>query len=335
VIAGFGPDGLSRGEQADRGSRFGPAVATFRGFPVGSDPSPLVLLDPDARQILLLTLRRDPVGPDSLEPGALDVESRPLRPYEAAGTTAEVLPHVALLERRAIVFLSDGSVFGEVDLAPGERVSSLEGADLVLSTGFVGRFFAPSRPLPTRDVAVGMGSVLFPAHPDTVRLRLRLFRPGREAIERDVTLEPVRASEVLLANLAAAFAVLRPPPLAILSALSPLPSGPDELWWWRDPWLSGGRYPGWLVATLALAALLAWRARRDARERCATLLEVRFWTVAVLLLGPLGLLWMRLVLPRVPVEPVGQGRRAVNLESSPSASAPWPEPAREGIEVFA
>ena len=100
------------------------------------------------------------------------------------------------------------------------------------------------------------------------------------------------------------------------------------------PLARGRDYPGWLVASLALAAFCAWRARRAARERCATLREVRFWTATIFLLGPVGLLWMRFVLPRVPAEAVGKARRAVDLDASPSTGEPWPEPARDGVEVF-
>jgi hypothetical protein len=54
----------------------------------------------------------------------------------------------------------------------------------------------------------------------------------------------------------------------------------------------------------------------------------------VFVLGPLGLLWMRLVLPRVRVETVGGARRAMNLDASPSTTEPWPAPVSTGIEVI-
>jgi hypothetical protein len=163
---------------------------------------------------------------------------------------------------------------------------------------------------------------------------LQLFRVGQPPVAHESTLEPTRASEWIPANLAASLAVVRPLPLAALSAASALTENWHD-WWWRDPWLAGGSYIGWLALSLALAALCAWRARRAARERCATTRGVLFWTAAVFLLGPLGLLWMRFVLPRVPVEAVGGARRAVNLDASPSTSTPWPEPKPQGIEVFA
>ena len=37
--------------------------------------------------------------------------------------------------------------------------------------------------------------------------------------------------------------------------------------------------------------------------------------MAVFLIGPVGLLWMRLVLPRVRLESVGGAKRAVNLDA--------------------
>jgi hypothetical protein len=152
-------------------------------------------------------------------------------------------------------------------------------------------------------------------------------------VAHDSTLEPTRASEWLPANLAASLALLRPLALNATSAASSLSDNWHD-WWWRDPWLAGGRYAFWLVLSFVLAGFLAWRARRSARARCATPREVRFWTAAVFLLGPIGLLWMRLVLPRVPVESVGGSRRAVNLDASPSTTAPWPDPKPLGIEVF-
>ena len=62
---------------------------------------------------------------------------------------------------------------------------------------------------------------------------------------------------------------------------------------------------------------------------------MRFWTVAGVVLGPMGLVWMWFVVGRVRVEPVGAGRRAVNLEQSPAVAEPWPEPLPTGTEVHA
>jgi hypothetical protein len=257
---------------------------------------------------------------------------RPLRPLAAPDPTRRDTAFVVQVEDELLVFLADGSVIGRAELAAGERATGSTGGDAQSNVLVV----AGGLEQPWGNLMVGVRSSLFPTHPHTRHVRLRLFRPGRPPVEHDVVLEPGRATEILWGHGIAALALFRPLPLVAASALSPLPSDEDDAyaWWWRDPWLSGGRYAGWLLATLALAALLAWRARRAARERCATALEVHVWTAAVFLLGPVGLLWMRLVLPRLPVEPVGGARRAVHLERSPSSSAPWPEPAREGIEVF-
>ena len=128
-----------------------------------------------------------------------------------------------------------------------------------------------------------------------------------------------------------------PLPINVAAFLSPPVASWGELQrrWWRDPFLAGRRYGGVLVSSLCVALLCAWLARRQARVRCATVRAVRFWTAAAFLLGPLGLAWMRLVVPWTPVEPVDGGRRAVHLERAPASDAPWPEPARTPLEVHA
>ncbi|MCK6460547.1 MAG: hypothetical protein L6Q95_11720 [Planctomycetes bacterium] len=331
VLAGIGPDGYATGEGAAEGERFG-RIATGPIHRV--DAYGWLLLDEDGRRIHSISVAREQsqlrgLSADSLDLVPLAVETRALRPATTevdGGATA----FVRNVDRHVLVFLSDGSVIDELDLDPRENIVSIAGASLVFAEDFGSSISRPS-PKPRLE-PVGMMTAFVPADAGDERLRLRLFRPGQPAIVRDVLLTPTRAGEVILANLTASLALLRPPPLAVASALSPLPAG--RRWWWRDPWLAAGSYKGWLALSLALAAFLAWRARRTARERCATARAVRLWTAAVFLLGPLGLLWMRLVLPCVPVEPLGGARRAVNLDASPSSSAPWPDPEPVGIEVL-
>jgi hypothetical protein len=342
VVAGLGPDGYARGEHADEGERFGRiAVGPIRmptGASTAADWVPLFLFDRDARKIHVISVAKEEgtLPSDSVEPVALTIETRPLHPFQAAETEIATWPYASIVDRHVLVFLEDGSVVVDFEIEPNEGAAWVSNALVVHSEGQPGMYvMTAERRRPPFPAAVGLQTGLHPCAAGTERRRLRLFRPGQPDVVHDVVLTPTRPAEVALANLTAAFALLRPPPLAVASALSPLATSRQEpWWWWRDVWLAGGSYPGWLVASLALAAFCGWRARRAARERCATIREVRFWTAAVFLLGPLGLLWMRFVLPRVPVESVGGARRAVNLDASPSTGAPWPDPEPQGIEVF-
>ncbi|MFI5402369.1 MAG: hypothetical protein ACHQ1G_05480 [Planctomycetota bacterium] len=331
VVASLGPDGYAREEAAEGGERFGHihAATVTRGTPAPE----LLLLEWDSRRLYAVSLPNEQGAEDlpidSTEPVTLTIETRPLHTMQGGAQTAG-MPYCAYVGRRMLVFLGDGSVVAEIELEAGEGVASTSGALLVRAEVPPDHFETPQPKLGS----FGVETTLSPSHADTERRRLRLFSPGQPDVVRDVVLTPTRAGEVFLANLTAALALLRPPPLTAVSALSPLPANHLETWWWRDPWLANGSYTGWLILSLGLAAFCAWRAWRAARERCATLREVRFWTAAVFLLGPVGLLWMRFVLPRVPVEAVSGARRAVNLDSSPSTNAPWPEPKPLGIEVF-
>lgn len=333
LLAGLGPDGFVRGDRGAEGDRFGDlagCAVTSRG-----SAAEFVMLESDTRRLAVVGVPEGKFArPDSIETLDLAVEMRPLRPLDASDDgTREAIAWIALLDNEHVLFFDDGAVFGRFVPGPDERIV---GAPKVRPLNVVRgswNWEDDARKQPTSKLVAGVETFEWPAPPDMERRRLRLFRPGQEPIEHHVTFEPARASEYLPANVAASLALLRPFPLSIASAASELPARWHS-WWWRDPWLADGRYPGWLVASLALAAFLAWRARRSARQRCATVREVRFWTAAVFLLGPLGLFWMRLVLPRVPVESVGQARRAVNLDSSPSTNAPWPEPKPLGIEVI-
>ena len=115
--------------------------------------------------------------------------------------------------------------------------------------------------------------------------------------------EPRTAVERTFAGLALLLSAIRPPVLQIPSgALSippvswepgadPPPSEPRSTRWsylLLDPLVVvGARW--WLVlASIALAVLVAWGTRRHLRLRGVDAATLRFWTVAVLLLGPAG-----------------------------------------------
>jgi hypothetical protein len=332
VVAGVGPDGYVVGEAGAHGAAF----RDIAGCAKHGDSWWLIERRP--RRLVVLDITSDGEVPRaSLEPIPLSVDVRPLHDLENGIRDERGGPcWIARLEgREHLLLLGDGTVFGRFMLDPGEWIARTVGAEsLTPEPGpGPGNYWQLGVSINIAEATVGIETFRFPARPDTERRRLHLYRPGQPPIVHDVTLEPARMSEWLPANAAAALSLLRPAALNVLSAGSRLNTAWHN-WWWRDPWLADGSYPGWLALSLALAGLCAWRARRSARERCATVRAVRFWTAAVLLLGPLGLLWMRLVLPRVPVEAVGGARRAVDLDASPSTDAPWPQPKPQGIEVF-
>jgi len=338
VLAGIGPDGYARGESAAQGESFvaiGPSITLGTYMPDGPWPG-FALLEGDRRIVALLAPAVPPaesVPADSVEPLELAVETRPIHPDAGAAWTEP--PWIARTDDEVLILLTDGSLVGRIRLDAGEDVITTAG-DRQSRGHYLAAAHGSRLPAPPPPDFVGISTSLMPSRPATKRIRMRLYRPGLPMVQREVVLEPTRPSEIIPADFAAALTLLRPFPLNAAASLSPLPrdSAASLRWWWRDPWLADGSYPGWLTLSLALAAFLAWRARKSARERCATVREARLWTTAVFLLGPIGFLWMRLVLPRVPVEPLGNARRAVDLDASPSADAPWPEPRPEGIEVF-
>ncbi len=342
VVAGFGPDGYTRGEGGGEGAPFGPlATGPIQVTQRSGDTLRFLLLPEAEKRVIRLSiageqLREGDTPFDSPEPLALEVEVRPLQPIEAGASESREMPYAALRNGRLLLFRADGSVIAEIRMEPGETIASIQGARYVDDRGWFEEAYSTSGhgPGPAHAVIV-LQTLPAATHPADERVRLRLFRAGEPPVTHDVHLEPARPSERFFANLAASLALLRPAPLALASALAPLPENVSELRWWREPWLSGGRYWSWLLASLALAAACGWRARRTARERCRSMRDMHAWTAAVLLLGPLGLFWMRLVLPRVPVAAVGGARRAVDLDASPSSAAPWPAPQPLGIEVIA
>ena len=269
-------------------------------------------------------------------PAQVDVKRFPLRVMHGQVEGERVTVHAALVGRRLLVFLADGRVLADIRLPASERLMRITGAD---SGGWIVHLPGiPAQPHRT-GIQVGIETAVGPVDLTRKRRRLRLVRPGRETVVRDVELAPARTSEYLAANVAPALDLFRPWPLVLASArIEPASDWEGHrargIWWWRDPWFAGGAFPGWQIGCLLLALGCALLARRSARRRCATLGAARAWTAAVFLLGPFGLLWMRLSLPSLPVERVGQGLRAVHLDRCPETEAAWPEPQPTGTEIF-
>ena len=164
------------------------------------------------------------------------------------------------------------------------------------------------------------------ARPDLLPLRAVVVKPGEEPLVREIVLEPATPFLRRVAFGHGIVASLRPLPLNLFASTTEGASSVGAMMtnFWKDPLFGGGANRRWLVVTgivSALAALLAWRwaSLRAPRARW-------FWAAAVMLLGPMGLLWMRLTIPWVAIE----NGRAVNIESPP-----WPEPQPTGTEIYA
>ncbi|MEM8883056.1 MAG: hypothetical protein AAGD14_03215 [Planctomycetota bacterium] len=162
--------------------------------------------------------------------------------------------------------------------------------------------------------------------PDRIPYILSRFRPDTEPQHAELILEPRTDHQRGYVWGMGLVASLRPFPLLALSTARPECEDPLDLWtaWWLDPLLFGGANEEWIAIGALVAVLCGWAAWRIAGLRCATRRDQCFWAVAVMLTGPLGLVWMRLALPWYAIE----NGRPVNLGE-------WPAPARSDREVIA
>ncbi len=311
VEAWVGPDGFHEGEPPGGAARF-PPEATLFGYEILRGPWVATVLGTNDSYVLRLD--RDPEVP-SLEPIRLDVERRAFVPYEGplSGPPAVV---------------AHGRSYWLLDETHG----------LLALRALAGDEYVPSRTYGYAP-ATGPGGLetwIVPQHPTRYGARLRYFdMDGRERVG-EARLEPVDLKEKLPAAAMGLLGVLRPPVLNAWAFLSegPRSRGAMNRWWWRDPFFSSRSCAGWFVASLALGIVMALLGWRSARRRVPTRAAQLCWVAAAFLLGPLGLLWMKLAIGRTAVLPVGDGKRAVNLERTPDNPAPWPEPERTGAEVF-
>jgi hypothetical protein len=188
-----------------------------------------------------------------------------------------------------------------------------------------------------RGYSLVVSSQVLPVSTTSGIYRFRIFPPDGAPTVEDQAMEPVTSAEKSLVALCGLVTLPRPAVLNLAAYISGPPwDWPDALrWWFRDPYYAERSHAGWLASSLLVGLVCALFVRRSARARCGTIGAVRAWTAVVFLLGPLGLLWFRLVVCRHAVLPVGGARRAVNLNRSPATDAPWPEPAGDGTEVLA
>ena len=289
-----------------------------------------LLLDLDALALVDLTILSD--GPRV--PNRIFVKRRPLREPASLDGTTESLTGVIETDAEWLLADETGRILARAARRGDETLAE------VFTPGFGSRggrtawyWSKSSRPVPLSEVSRAVLTTPRPVDPLVVRQRFHLLRAGRLAKVVETRLEPVTTWERILAGIALAPEFVRPLPLCVASMAAAPPDTWEECnsWWLLTPSMADGKRSGLLALVVLVSAIAAWVAWRWGRARCATVGQARLWAVAVFVLGPMGLLWMRLVLPRVRVETVGGARRAVNLDASPSSGEPWPEPVSTGI----
>ena len=135
--------------------------------------------------------------------------------------------------------------------------------------------------------------------PDRIPLRLIVARPGHDVIGRLIVLEPATEEQRWIAAGFGAMAALRPVPLLVAAMAWGEPTDPRQLFraYWIDPYLAQGANVGWFAAAVAITLACAWFAFRWGQVRLASMPDCAFWVLAVLALGPIGLIWMRMSIP--------------------------------------
>ncbi|MHC4161802.1 MAG: hypothetical protein ACYSUM_06695 [Planctomycetota bacterium] len=332
VLAGFGPGGYVVGPKAQESEPFEDPAQVLRW---GADVFQWVT---EQRLIVVDPPPVDHVARDSLEPVRVEISTRSL-----AESPRNAWPErlgdarFVVIGGRMLWVDRTGDVLFRVEWSPD--MERHRGA--VSLREFEKKSAGPAQHteylVPGPVVGWAVSSDVEPVHPIRCTVRIRVFRPDRPVLVEDIEVRPERASEHAAALLRGAVTLPLPVPIAIVSYLSGQTRTWEDLHTWtvRDPVFAGGTSTGWLLMSLALACVCAWWARKQTRMRCATEPAVRFWIAAAFLLGPLGLVWMYLVVGRETIERVGGAHRAVDLEASPATAEPWPEPRPTGTEVHA
>lgn len=344
----IGPDGWLDGPPPAGAPRFGTLMFLRTVESEGPTPAETrsvraLFVDLDARAIVILRTQRrldeftSPRRPDApVFPWAafgVAVEQVPLGgtgPIRTLGSVAYEWsqPLVVGVGDEMVAFTSEGRILGR---APWDGANE---SPIKVESG---AFMVTRRPETDAEpvvVATSRGG------PTVIGadIRFRIFADGKPVLVADAPLVPVTTGERVVANIRRGIAVVRPPVLALASFAAPAPRTYGELLsaWLLDPLYAGQSEPLTLVLCLALGALCALRARAQAKLRCPAPRDVAAWTAAAFALGPVGLVWMRLVVPKHAIEPCACGRRrAVSVEACPACGATWPGPAPTGIEVLA
>lgn len=301
----------------------------------GEEPARIrhLLFDPDEFVLHDIRIER---APDPEQPSRVSIETVPVREAEGVAGDERLVMGLIRTDTERLLVDEKGRILARAPRVEGESVVCDYPSRIDLMDGHrVARWATMPESVPLERVTAAVATLPKPVDPLVVRHRFRIVRVGQPEKVVETRLEPITTLERLLAGLALAPEVARPFPLAVVSSLSAPPDTWEECnaWWLRTPSLADGARPGLLALIAIVSVAVAWLAYRWGRVRCATVRQARLWAVAVFLVGPLGLLWMRLVLPRVRVDSVGGARRAVNLDAAPSTEAPWPAPVSTGVEV--
>jgi hypothetical protein len=339
VLGGFGPDGWRDGPEGVRGERFENPwiVGSFWDRPPTKKDGgamTLVLADSALRSAFFIRSEMPtaaesggaaPTGPAKITvsrtPLGGEGDVRPLQAYEGVqGTIAVgVGPEIVVLG-------VEGGVLGRVRTEAGEAALASFGGAWPMA------YRAPDGKPP-----VAVATLPEPVRVIGAHARFRIFGATGDPVVADAVLEPVNGGEHAIAWLRRSVAILRPPVLSLASFLAPAPANYEAMFsaWLLDPLYGGGNEVATLVLCLGLGAVCAVAARRRARIHRPAPRDVLLWTAAGALLGPVGLAWMRLVVPREAVRACGCGaHRAVSVETCGGCGTPWPAPARTGVEVM-
>ncbi|MCE9634936.1 MAG: hypothetical protein K8T90_04455 [Planctomycetes bacterium] len=337
VMGGFGPDGWVAGPDGVGGERFIQpfSVGLHWTMPSGAADgrTTMLVVDSKLREAFFVRSVMSEAGkpqpatkPDWISVSRLPLDGdgpiRPLSAY-AAGSS----PFAVLVGDEIVTFTVDGRVRSrapaEPDAAP---LATFGGAWPVAPRGpdAIGPIVVATTPAPVSVIGA--------------RMRFRVFDTDKPPVVTDVDLSPVTGAEHAMAWGRRLLAIVRPPVLSAASFATAAPANYEAMFstWLTDPLYAGGSETLTLAICLLLGAACAVRARRQARLRVPAAGAVRFWTASAFLLGPVGLVWMRIVIPKQALMPCACGAsRAVSVETCSACAASWPTPKPTGIEVFA
>jgi len=324
VIVAIGPGGVAPTPEALPAGGFG-RLSHFGVLDSGTTGRRLArFVEMDADRIVEIEFGGQEIGAGV--PTGVDATVRviPLSPVPADRKAEQAKVQATYSSTRALAVDTEGLVWADVRASADERIVDARVA-------YDSRRFDRTAPLSfvtTSRVETG--------DPLVAAVRYRAGTLGQAPQTWNLAWPVAGAGEHALVALACVPAVLRPLPLTAASFLSGAPDDGESgsSWWWRDPVLAGQRRPLVLAANVLLAAVCAFVAWRVARVHCATLRAAKAWTLVAFLLGPLGLLLLRLLAVRALAETIGAGRRSLALETCPATVTPWPAPARTGREIF-